>query len=130
MVRLSMKTINEYLLSKKNNKLPDDKYYVILPGRQPLLEFQKTYTDEEIHQYKLSSFDYWIMTGEKILVVLDRFSRSYLEERATIKIWEVPTEYDDIDEFKQRFINAEIDPWTDLKRNEITINDLYNEYDK
>lgn len=123
-----MKTINEYLLSKKNKKLTDDKYYVILPGRQPLEEFQKTYTDEEIHQYKLSSFDYWIMTGEKILVVLDKFPRSYLG-KASIKIWKVPTEYEDINEFKQRFINAEIDPWTDLKRNEITIDDLYNEYE-
>lgn len=125
-----MKTINEYLLSKKNKNLHDDKYYVILPGNDPYLEFEETYKDEKAHQYKLSSFDYWIMTAEKIFVVLDRFSRSHLG-KATIKIWEVPNEYnDDIDEFKQRFINGEIDPWTDLKRNEIKIDDLYNEYDK
>lgn len=124
-----MKTINEYLLGKKNKKLPDNKYYVILPGNKPYLEFKKMYSDEEVHQYKLSSFDYWIMTAEKIFGVLDKFSKSYLKN-ATIKIWEVPNEYEDIDEFKQRFIDAEIDPWTDLKRNEITVDDLYNENDK
>lgn len=125
-----MKTINEYLLSKKNKKLPDTKYYVILPGNEPYLEFEKMYGDEVVHQYKLSSFDYWIMTAEKIFGVLDKFSKSDLKNAARIKIWEVPEEYTDINKFKQRFIDAEIDPWTDLKRNEITVNDLYNENDK
>ena len=124
-----MKQLLEYLLSKKNNKLSYNKYYVILPGDKPYLEFEKMYNGEEVHQYKLSSFDYWIMTAEKIFVVLDKFSKSELK-RYTIHIWKVPEEYVDIDEFKQNFINGEIDPWRDLRRSEITIDDLYNENNK
>lgn len=115
-----MININEYLLSKKNNKLSKDEYYVILPGNNPYLEFKKMYKNEMVQQ-PTDSFDFWILPISKIFDVLEKFDKNDLINKFIIELWKVPDVYS-IDEFKKRFVNGDINPWQELES--IKISDI------
>lgn len=112
-----MININEYLLSKKNNKTSYIKYYVVRPDASLSWDFEvngNLSKNETIHLNGYSAIKFWILAHKKALDMIKYIDPNDFKNRDTLHIWEVPEDYD-IDEFKKDLIDAKINPWHDLK---------------
>ncbi len=109
-----MQNINEYLSAKV--KVKDEKYYVVLTGNTPYIKLKEKYGSEAIVQRKLSSLQYWILPGSKLLNILKPFEDRIKTKKYILHIWEVPEEYKyDIEKFKKEFEDSDKYPESYLK---------------
>lgn len=87
-----MKTLNEFLLSKTNNKAPEDKYYLIWPMAEIYWEIEKTYVEEEL-TVKGTPDRWWLLSHEQLSHIMKQFDKTDLEN--DLYVYEVPKGYNE-----------------------------------
>lgn len=87
-----MKTLNEFLLSKTNNKVLEDKYYLIWPMALIYWEIEKTYVDEEL-TIKGTPDRWWLVSYEQLSHIIKQFDKEELE--SDLYVYDIPKGYNE-----------------------------------
>lgn len=106
-----MKTINEYLLSKKNNKTKEE-YYVLWPQSNIYVKLLELYGDKRIE----SGLDYWILNTSEVIDALIDFDKKYIHQ--CLKIYSIPN-FVDVNDVKSGLEKRRIYPPSDLDKIDI-----------
>lgn len=87
-----MKNINEYLLSKKNNVVSLDEYFIVWPSFDIYDAINKAYHDKVIVS-DAGFIHYWVLTGEEIVETCRNFDDIRILNQ--LRMYEIPEQYNE-----------------------------------